>query len=77
MNVRVVLGVVVAASLNGVVQAQGVPPSPSETVKAATAAAPQAPTFGEVIPMSEALRASITKVVLMPGGKSDERRDRR
>jgi len=68
MNVRVVLGVVVAASLNGVVQAQGVPPSPSETVKAATAAAPQAPTLGEVIPMSEALRASITKVVLMPGG---------
>lgn len=68
MNVRVVLGAVVAASLTGVVQAQGVPPSPSETAKAASAPAPQAPTFGEVVPMSEALRASITKVVLMPGG---------
>jgi hypothetical protein len=68
MNVRVVLGAVVAASLSGVVQAQGVPPSPSETAKAASAAAPQTPTFGEVSPMSEALRASITKVVLMPGG---------
>ena len=69
MNVRVVLGAVVAASLIGVVQAQGVPPSPSEEATTTTAAvAPQARTFGEVVPMSEALRASITKVVLMPGG---------
>jgi hypothetical protein len=69
MNVRFVLGVLAAAALNGVVQAQGVPPSPSkEAAKAAAAVAPQAPTFGDVVPMSEALRASITKVVLMPGG---------
>lgn len=68
MNVGVVLGAVVVASLSSVVLAQGVPPSPSETAKAASAAAPQPTAFGEVVPMSEALRASITKVVLMPGG---------
>lgn len=67
MNVRVVLGAVVAASLSGVVQAQGVPPPPSESAKALPAAQ-ETPAFGEVVAMSEALRASITKVVLKPGG---------
>ena len=67
MNFGVVLGAVVAASLAGVVQAQGVPPPPSEAAKALPAAQ-ESPAFGEVVPMSEALRASITKVVLMPGG---------
>ncbi len=63
------LGATLLISTNESGQAQGVPASPSEkAAKAAAVAAPQAPTFGEVVPMSEALRASITKVVLMPGG---------
>ena len=60
------LGTVVAISASAVVQAQGVPSPPSETAKPA----PVTQEVAAPVPraaMSEALRASITKVVLMPG----------
>ena len=61
-----VLGTVVAISVSAVVQAQGVPSPPSASAKPSpvTQEVP-APVRGA--PMSDALRASITKVVLMPG----------
>ncbi len=60
------LGTVVAISASAVVQAQGVPSPPSTTAKPSPAAQ-EVPKAVQGAPMSEALRASITKVVLMPG----------
>ena len=57
------LGTAVAISASAVVQAQSVPSPPSETAKSSSATEEVA----TPVPMSEALRASITKVVLMPG----------
>ena len=61
-----VLGTAVAISVSAVVQAQSVPSPPSETAKSSSATQEVAtPVRGAA--MSDALRASITKVVLMPG----------
>jgi len=61
-----ILGTAVAISVSAVVQAQGVPSPPSQTAKSSSVTQEVAmPVRGAA--MSEALRASITKVVLMPG----------
>jgi hypothetical protein len=61
-----VLGAVVAVSPNGAIQAQGIPDPPSSTTKSSSVTQ-ESPLPGSDAPMSEALRASIRKVVLMPG----------
>ena len=59
----ITLGVGVSVCPDGTIQAQGVPDPPSSTVK--TASAPSAPVASS--PMSEALRTSLRKVVIVPG----------
>jgi len=58
-----VLCAAVSVSPNLAIQAQGVPDPPSTTMKPTTGS----PTHAAGMPMSEALRASIRKVVIMPG----------
>jgi len=61
-----VLGIAAVASPNGAIQAQGVPDPPSSAAKSSSATqASQIP--ASLAPMSETLRSSISKVVLMPG----------